>query len=438
MHSRLAPFRMQIGLNNRLMVVVTAGSLVLAVSAGLAEVFYLFYLLAFLWAAAYAWTRWAGESVSLHREPETNWTQVGDEFSESFSVHNHSHLPMLWLEVLDHSDVPGYSANRIEAVQVQETRSWASIGVCLRRGLYNLGPTELRTGDPFGLFVSRLLIPATRSLLVFPPIVHLPELQLPPGSATGASRSHIRTAQPTSSVAGVRNYLPGDPVSRISWRHTAHTGELQVKESELEPSRSLWVVLDLDQAVQLGEGEQSTLEIGVKVAASVAYRAISEGRAVGLAAGLTRVQPERGARQMRRILETLAMVTASPDLTLIAALAQLSQSLMRGASVVVVTPSLDPVWVHALLNLAQRGLAPASILLDPGLDGKAPDEAYAALTARLWELGVPGCVIRGGELLASLMPGRKKRRARYRILGTGRAALVEAPEKTVSPLPLRV
>lgn len=438
MESLPALSEMRIKLGSRLMVVVTAGSFALALALGLSQAFYLFYLLCLLWGVAYLWTRWASERVWIERRPETNWVQAGDEFSETFLFHNQSRLPLLWLEVVDHSSVPGYSASRVESAGSGETRTWVTIGRCLRRGLYALGPTELRTGDPFGLFASELVVPATRSLLVFPPIVHLPELQLPPGSATGASRSNLRTAQPTSSIAGIRSYLPGDPVNRISWHHTAHTGDLQVKESELEPSRSLWVVLDLDEAVQSGEGDDSTLECGVKVAASAAYRAISEGRAVGLSAWPHQVQPERGARQMRRILETLAMVSANAGPRLTEVLARAAGGLARGASIVIVTPSLEPAWADAMVNLGQRGLAPVCILLESGAGGQAQSEAYAALRARLFGIGVPALVIRSGELVETLAPSRRKRRARYRVLGTGRAVAVESQERPASVPALKV
>jgi len=410
------------------MVVVTAGSLLLALALGLQHLFYLFYLLCLLWGLSYIWTRWASERVALERRPETNWVQVGDEFSESFLLHNQSRLPMFWVEIVDRSNVPGYSASRVESAESGETRSWVSIGTCLRRGLYALGPTELRTGDPFGLFTSQLLIPATRNLLVFPPIVHLPDLQLPPGSATGASRSNLRTAQPTSSIAGIRNYLPGDPVSRISWPHTAHTGDLQVKESELEPSRSLWTILDLDSTVQSGVGDDSTVEIGVKVAAAAAYRAISEGRAVALSAWPYQVPPERGGRQMRRLLETLAMVSPAKGPSLAEVLARSAGGLARGTSVVIVTPSLDPSWVDTVLNLSQRGLAPTCILLDSGATTQAPADAYSALRARLIGLGVPTLVVRRDDLAISLTPARKKR-VRYRVLGTGRTLAIESHER---------
>ena len=57
-----------------------------------------------------------------------------------------------------------------------------------------------------------------------------------------------------------------------------------VKEYDREPSGDLWICLDMDAAVQVGEGEESTEEYGVILAASSAAEWLRANRAVGLVA----------------------------------------------------------------------------------------------------------------------------------------------------------
>ena len=50
----------------------------------------------------------------------------------------------------------------------------------------------------------------------------------------------------------------------------------------MEPGGSTWILLDLNQAVQAGEEDESTEEYSVKLAAALVYRLIREQKSIGL------------------------------------------------------------------------------------------------------------------------------------------------------------
>ena len=85
-------------------------------------------------------------------------------------------------------------------------------------------------------------------------------------------------------AASVRDYAHGDSMRHIHWPSTAHRSQLMVKELELEPSGDVWIVLNLHDAVQRGDGRDGTLEYAIILAASMAAEMVSgrERRAVGL------------------------------------------------------------------------------------------------------------------------------------------------------------
>ena len=123
----------------------------------------------------------------------------------------------------------------------------------------------------------------------------------------------------------------------------------------------------MDAAVHVGEGDESTEEYAVKLAGAITYQAIRENKAVGLIASSDRpaeVEPSKGARQLWRIMEDLATVTADGGEPLGSILQQVSRALERGLSVVIITPSTDPTWLRELASLRQRASTPAVILLD--------------------------------------------------------------------------
>lgn len=389
---------------------------------------------------SYFWARQLAERMTISREQYYGWVHVGDLLEERFTLANDAILPIVWVEIDDQSDLPGYSARSVRSADGRQTVQWRTEGICRQRGLFSLGPWRARTGDPLGLIQVSLDYPQSRTILVYPPIVHLPTLRLPRGAATGAGRTSRRALEITTNAAGVRGYVPGDSINRIHWRTTARQGNLMVKTFDLEPSGDLWIVLDLDAAVQAGAGEESTEEYGVILAASLSNRTLRQNRAVGLVAygtdaGLndvppeprpTLVLPQKGTAHQWRILQALATVRAGGNWPLERVLAEMDHNLGRGTTLAVITPSCDPAWIAGLLPPMRRGVAPTVVLLDPvsfGGQGN-PD----ALTGVLADLGVPSHRIVKGTPFTPVLKHKRIGRPEYRVLpGTGRVIPVEQP-----------
>ncbi len=81
------------------------------------------------------------------------------------------------------------------------SQTYQAEGRCQHRGVFTIGPWELRTGDPLGLFRVTIEYPETRSILVYPRAMVLPDLHLPRGDAPGAARTNRRTMHTTTTVA---------------------------------------------------------------------------------------------------------------------------------------------------------------------------------------------------------------------------------------------
>ncbi len=129
------------------------------------------------WLIAYLWARSLSNGLNLRREMRYGWAQVGDQLEERFTVHNHGWAPAIWLEIIDHSDITGYQNNQVTGIGGNASKSWRTKGVCTQRGVFNLGPTSLRTSDPLGIYTVLIHDPASFSLMVAPPILPLPNIQ---------------------------------------------------------------------------------------------------------------------------------------------------------------------------------------------------------------------------------------------------------------------
>jgi uncharacterized protein (DUF58 family) len=232
----------------------------------------------------------------------------------------------------------------------------------------------------------------------------------------------------TPNAAGVREYVPGDPLNRIHWRSTARRDELIVKEFELDPMAQIWIFLDAEASVQAEEPYSppseaveatwspwreiqlppSTEEYGVTVAASLAQHFIRRDRTVGLVSyqhpsrGAPDVlPPDRGGRQFGKMLEALAPLRAEGDLSISALVTAHAQHIPRGSTIIVITPSVKREVALAADMLVQRGLRPVVVLLDAASFGGP--EGTTDLADAVAALGVPVCVVgKGDDLAASL------------------------------------
>lgn len=393
----------RIVVQNRLIFVLWSFSLVAALitvkNERMRETFYnLTYLLATIIVFSFFWTwlniRW----VQLSRQTRARRSQVGKPAEERFNLYNQSWFPKLWLEVRDHSDLPGHRASRVlNAVGPGRWRAWAVRTTCRERGLFQLGPLTISTGDPFGLFHITRYLDQTSPIVVYPATVDLRAFSPPIGRLPGGDAVRRRTHHVTTNVAGVRDYVSGDSFGRIHWPSSARKDRLIVKEFELDPTADIWIFLDMQREVQAGQhpGEResfvelpaifqsrrqktilipTTEEYAVTAAASLAQHFIRRNRAVGLMAyGQRRevLPADRGQRQLTKILEALAVLQAQGTIPLFQLLATETDRLSRGTTLVIVTPAIDDRWVLITRDLSRRGLRSIVVLVDPSSFGQA-------------------------------------------------------------------
>ena len=364
--------------------------LVAAVFIATGTGFWLLYRMAYILAMGIplalviAWLNTRGLEANVERR--TLRAQVGQEAEELIEVHNRSVIPKLWVELEDPSEVPGHHSRRAVVIPGRGLRSWVVRTELRRRGLFAWGPLRVRAGDPFGIFQAERSYGAPQQLLVYPRVVDLPRFQTPPASLPGEGRFRRRTHYITPNASGIRDYAPGDPLSRIHWRSTAHTGQLMVKTFELDPTSDIWVIADLEGRIQAGEGDESTEEYTATIAASVAQRYIAANRSVGLISfgrEYSLVEAERGQQQLARILESLAVAKAAGEAPLENLLLEEQRRFGRHTTLVIVTASTDSPWLPAVQSLAQRGVRVAVVLVDPSTFGSGgpPLVLFGELTA---------------------------------------------------------
>jgi len=142
-----------------------------------------------------------------------------------------------------------------------------------RRGVYTLGPAEVRVADPFGLLRFARKDGERTEVVVYPRVYELRGFPLRGGNVeAGTTGSRGRRGE---EFANLREYRRGDDKRHIHWKSLARTGELFVKEFSLQAPRRHTVALDLRR-----EGlrtQEDEIEDAVSSAASVLAHLAGEG-----------------------------------------------------------------------------------------------------------------------------------------------------------------
>lgn len=392
----------------------------------------LFFNLTYMWGGliliSFIWSRMALHGIEIERIPWTNRAQVGQYFIERFRLTNRSRLPKLWIETRDLSDLAGYrvttvsvwlgfrgstevGAHRVVTVttglSAQRVREWTIRTLCTQRGRFQLGPMTVSSSDPFGLFPTKREIASQQHIIVLPFIAPIRAFSLPSGRLPGGEALRRRTHQITPNASTVRDYVPGDSLSRIHWKSTARRSRLIVKEFELDPLAEIWIVLDAgrgdvfqrtpegdEQVVEVGKPFKlppSTFEYAVATAASLSMHFLERNRSTGLISyGRTRQvsQPETGNAQQFRMLESLAVVEPEGGYPLQDVLKIEAPRIPQGSTVILITSSGSEKIVSSARQLMHAGRHPILVMINPISFGDSRTISVTAESARRMGIAV--------------------------------------------------
>jgi uncharacterized protein (DUF58 family) len=349
------------------LVLVGVVLVVAAFSTGKPFLFYLVYLGILVVGGSYVLTRLGLSDLEAGYAVNQLSGHVGDRLRVTYTLRNTSRVPKFWLEVHNPTSLPAGLPGRAISLGPRSERSWLVRTPLTRRGHFRVEPLQIRTGDPFGFFESSAAVGTGVTVVIYPRIEALPLWKLPAANIDGSHAMPERTLQTTPLATTVRPWAPGDAFNRIHWKATARHGDIHVKEFDLEQTADAWIVLDLDRAGQVGRGDESTVEVAVRAAASIADKAIQENRAVGLTVNahrLAQLPPDRGGRQHLKIMQLLAAVDGDGTSPLSETLVATVPRIRRGMTAVVITPSLERDWVKPLAALRSRGVGCVVVSFD--------------------------------------------------------------------------
>jgi uncharacterized protein (DUF58 family) len=247
-----------------------------------------------------------------------------------------------------------------------------------RRGAYSFGALDLQVSRPDGWWRRQVRLSQPEDVAVFPNVVAIRRIQLSLRRGLRAMAGMRRARPPGASTAfaGLREYVRGDDVRRVSWTATARRDRPVVVEVEAERGQQVVIALDCGRLMTAPAGDLDKLDHAVNAALMLAWVAQAYGDRVGLMTFDDRVidfiKPERGATQLRRITEALYAIRpeyVEPDFG--HAMTHLALRVGRRSMIVMLTDVQDPeasreLVAHAL-RLAARHLVLVVAMSDPAV-----------------------------------------------------------------------
>ncbi len=308
-----------------------------------------------------------------------------------------------------------------------ETATWRYDVRCAARGAHEFGTMIVQVRDRWGLRACERRHLAARPVQVYPRIAPLRSLPRPLHTQTSIGDYVSRALGEGIEPGDIRQFAPGDRIRQVNWRASLRLGSLYVTQHRRE--RNADVVLMVDTLAAVGPAHDTTLDLGVRAAASLATAYLARKDRVGLinyGGTIDWVRPGSGRVQYERLADTLLKAAVvftyvSKDLGFVP-----PRVLPSHAIVIAVTPLLDPRFTKAALDLAARGFDLVVLVVSPVEVTRAMLKASPlnALACRLWTLqrraaldafrrhGLAVCEWNPSEPLERALAGVERRGAR--------------------------
>lgn len=369
--------------------------LFLIASTGLAALLVgdkLFYRAFYFWIGltilSYIWARLSLHGIHLVRLLREYRVEVGQYVLETIEVQNESIFPKIWVEIQDQSKIENSISSRVlTIIGRKRVNSYSAFTIAAERGIFDLGPTSIRSGDIFGLFTNEMLVPASSRILITPMIISLMHLDEAHGILQGGKPIRRKSQETTVYSSTIRAYQQGDSLKRVHWPSTVRLGQYMVKEYDHDPQTEVAIFINAKKSTLWYSGKRDKMDIpwilGNKpeikisknsidyistIACSIANYHLEHGKVVSAFTNdntWSYLSPDRGYRQINKLLENLAILQGNGEADLGGFVSTQSQTITRGSQVWIISTYVEKNLIQIAEELRERSFVPFVVMIYP-------------------------------------------------------------------------
>jgi uncharacterized protein (DUF58 family) len=160
-----------------------------------------------------------------------------------------------------------------------------------RRGLVELTKLDLYTRYPFGFFLKKRRVTIRGEVVVFPRLFDDAGSRERFRPVIG-EQSNANRPGPGAEIHSFREYVRGDSLRQVYWKKSASLGRWIIKQTDLEASRAVHVVVDPYKPRMVSDDE---FEEMISAAATFLYDAVGRGLDVMLSLPRATIRARDGA-----------------------------------------------------------------------------------------------------------------------------------------------
>lgn len=255
-------------------------------------------------------------------------------------------------------------------------------------GVYEVGPTDLRLEDPFGLFYEERSVATPDTLWVLPRTEDLRKAVLLSKLPLPLLGDHqVNRPGDGFDFFALREYVAGDTMRMINWKASARSGKMMVNQMERTTAAEVAVFVDGRAVADVGPEDRTPRVLTARAAASMVdflYKSKDNARFYIYSDHVRMIEPMPGERMIPYVCEQMAELRPTGDFPLAHAVRQALPNLKPFTPVVIISSLLDD---GSIIEAASILLANEMILtvITPEpvtLPGVEPDFANALLTER--------------------------------------------------------
>ena len=259
------------------------------------------------------------------------------------------------------------NSNRVVlAVDPGQENGWSFAVRLPARGRFDLGALYVRIWDRSGLVMYESRYVSLQPISVYPSIARVRHVPRPVQTQSSFGNYVSPRLGEGIEPGEIRPFLPGDRTRHINWHASLRRQQLCV--TQFHEERNADVVLLLDTLSDAGAPPDSTLDVSVRAAASLANAYLARKDRVGFLefGGYLRwIKPATGRRQAKVLVQGL-LPAASHFSYVVPQLDRLPPRVLPPqALVIALSPLLDERFVKAVIDLAARGFDVIVLAVSP-------------------------------------------------------------------------
>lgn len=227
----------------------------------------------------------------------------------------------------------------------------------IRRGSYQFLGTWLTTSDVFGWVTKRRFTTTPDWLLVYPDYHPIDSWDAFERHETETRQSNQDFVEDRTSIAGAREYVPGDKLTSIDWKVTARSTKLMTKEFEDYIGQN-FMILFSNFIPDASYNTLQSYEEGIELATSIIMYAYERQLDVGMMTVGRHTQSfplQSGSDHQKKLVTHLSEIQPDEEGSFAVKLVDVEQELTSGSTVIVIATALDDDLLSQLKTLAARG-----------------------------------------------------------------------------------